>query len=578
MLVKTRYPRFVKLIHGRVPTRATIFNSIVTLFITLQPWLHWSLIRSCYSHRRKSIAFASCFSVSDTTIRSSDDPPIPSRTASSYHPLSTYTLPSAQRTYAQQFSDLYFSRLTLLKPAAVSIAEEAWANFRLGNETAQRTDRVLDVRQGELCWVVGTCFMEMPLKPNVLEDVGREHWIAAPVAQHQKFFTEDDEDGSVTGFANRKVMLEDESGRLRLTGEMLDRVMLTTGAIVAALGTENRDGEFEVFDVKVPDLARQPERYALDDAQRAVAGKKVFPDRQRAGKIALVSGLGITGEDGDTLTLELLSEFLLGEAGSSPDAADAASISRLLVLGNSLAAGGPIPSREELASKHSSSKVGQRKYGYDSSTYNPAPTDALDNFLAGLLPSIPITMIPGDSDPAHAALPQQPVHAALFPRSRAYMAPPGSTEPGWFSSASNPFEAEVDGWRVLATGGQPLEDMARYIPADSRTAMMEAMLRWRLSAPTAPDTLCEQVPLDLLTYLLIYSRVLSIPIGGCICDQGLPACLCRRQPARVRDGGGRRPAGAEVQSRGGAQVQRNRRNCAAGCRDAGGRSGKVPGL
>ncbi|KAF2156844.1 hypothetical protein K461DRAFT_317034 [Myriangium duriaei CBS 260.36] len=423
--------------------------------------------------------------------------PAANRIPSSYHPLTTYNLPSTKRTYTQQFSDLYFSRLTLLKPSVTSLAAEAWADFRLGDETAQRTERVLDVRQGELCWVVGTCFMEMPLKPNVLEDVGREHWIAAPVAQHQKFFTEDD-DGAATGFANRKVMLEDESGRLRLTGEMLDRIMLVTGAIVAVLGTENRDGEFEVLDVKVPDLPRQPQRWEVDDAQRAVEGKKVFPDRPKAGKIALISGLGITGEEGDTLALELLSEWLLGEAGGSDDISDASRISRLIVVGNSLAHGGPIPTREELAEKHISTKAGSKKYGYDSSTYNPAPTDALDNWLAGLLPSIPITLLPGDSDPAHAALPQQPVHAALFPRSRAYMAPPapqGTTKKpnpaagGWFDSATNPFEAEVDGWRLLATGGQPVEDMSRYVPVESRAEMMEAMLRWRLSAPTCPDTL-----------------------------------------------------------------------------------------
>ena len=33
---------------------------------------------------------------------------------------------------------------------------------------------MLDVRQGELCWVVGTVFMDMPLKPNILEDIAKE--------------------------------------------------------------------------------------------------------------------------------------------------------------------------------------------------------------------------------------------------------------------------------------------------------------------------------------------------------------------------------------------------------------------
>lgn len=35
-------------------------------------------------------------------------------------------------------------------------------------------DRVLDVRQGELCWVAGTIYMDMPLKPNILDDLTKD--------------------------------------------------------------------------------------------------------------------------------------------------------------------------------------------------------------------------------------------------------------------------------------------------------------------------------------------------------------------------------------------------------------------
>jgi DNA polymerase delta subunit 2 len=47
-------------------------------------------------------------------------------------------------------------------------------NPQLGGETARYVDRVLDVRQGELCWVVGTVYMEMNMKPNVLDDISKE--------------------------------------------------------------------------------------------------------------------------------------------------------------------------------------------------------------------------------------------------------------------------------------------------------------------------------------------------------------------------------------------------------------------
>jgi hypothetical protein len=45
---------------------------------------------------------------------------------------------------------------------------------KLGGEKAQFVERVLDVRQGELCWVVGTVYMDLTMKPNVLADISKE--------------------------------------------------------------------------------------------------------------------------------------------------------------------------------------------------------------------------------------------------------------------------------------------------------------------------------------------------------------------------------------------------------------------
>lgn len=38
----------------------------------------------------------------------------------------------------------------------------------------QKSQRVLDIRQGSLCYVIGTIYMEMRLKPNILEELARE--------------------------------------------------------------------------------------------------------------------------------------------------------------------------------------------------------------------------------------------------------------------------------------------------------------------------------------------------------------------------------------------------------------------
>jgi DNA polymerase delta subunit 2 len=412
----------------------------------------------------------------------SDDHATLDRTASVYNPLPTYNLPRGKDVhYQQQYADMYFTRLAQLKPAVEAIASEAFSDYEISGEAARQVDRVLDVRQGTLCWVVGTIYMEMPLKPNVLDDIGKEHWIAAPPAREK--YSEGD--GEIP------MMLEDESGRLRLTGGFLRSVLLVTGAIVAVMGTENSDGDFEVLDIRVPDLPRQPPRWERDDGDAALQGKSLSSPRPQNGKVAIVSGLSISGDTGDTLTLDLLGEWLTGEAASLSDQTSAATISRLIIAGNSLAHAQPIPTREELIA---AKKTSQKKYGYDAASYNAAPSDRLDTWLASLLPSVPITLLPGQSDPTSTALPQHPIHAAMFPHSRAYTEHPVPDQaqpavPNWFDSATNPCEFDVDGWRFLGTGGQTVDDVYRYVSGEERLEMMEAMMRWRLTAPTAPDTL-----------------------------------------------------------------------------------------
>jgi hypothetical protein len=45
---------------------------------------------------------------------------------------------------------------------------------QIAGEKARKVERVLDVRQGELCWVVGTVYMDLPMKPNILDDVAKD--------------------------------------------------------------------------------------------------------------------------------------------------------------------------------------------------------------------------------------------------------------------------------------------------------------------------------------------------------------------------------------------------------------------
>jgi DNA polymerase delta subunit 2 len=134
--------------------------------------------------------------------------------------------------------------------------------------------RVLDVIKGKPCFVVGTVYMDMPLKPNVLEDIGRDvsssviyprlsaetslkHSLPAPPPP-EKIHSQDDQ-----------VMLEDESGRIKLVGEMLNDVQLVTGVIVGVLGVDTINGEFEVVDLCFAGMAPQADQ----DDEMDIEGK-----------------------------------------------------------------------------------------------------------------------------------------------------------------------------------------------------------------------------------------------------------------------------------------------------------------
>ena len=396
---------------------------------------------------------------------------------------------------------------------------------------------MLDVRQGELCWVVGTVYLDMPLKPNILEDISKDHWIAAPPPR-LKYISPDGSD---------KVMLEDESGRLRLVGAALESELLVTGCIIAVMGTEKANGDFEVIEIKVPDVSRQPERWALDkkgkalqaqrEQERQEANKKAKSDgaESRNSKIALVSGLGITGDDGDTLALDLLMEFLLGESLSPAMQATASTISRLVIAGDSLSEASPIPLAREDGAERDKKASASKKYGYDASSYNPAPTAQLDTFLSTLLPSLPVTLLPGASDPADVQLPQRPMHPALFSTSRNFSGPPTTTTEQTSQNeqsslplhpATNPLYASISGRLVLATAGQPLADISKYLEFPNELSgyvrgtvdLMEATLRWRHIAPTAPDTLQSYPYQDREPFVIADGQCPALYVSGCAED------------------------------------------------------------
>ncbi|KAF9368649.1 hypothetical protein CPB97_004403 [Podila verticillata] len=345
------------------------------------------------------------------------------------------------RDYKLQYAHLYFMRLMLMRPLVLQQAMEKWGSLE---PRAKHVDKVLDVQQGEISYLVGTVYMDMKLKPNILNDITKDHWIAAQPDRPK--YTDDDD----------SVYLEDESGRVKLVGSKISSDFFVTGVVMGALGSEDANGDFKVVDVCFAEAADQESvsHMETDESDKYVA---------------LVSGLGIGGPNFKPLELDLLAEYLTGDLGVSKEQVDCSNIVRVIVAGNSIIT-------PEIVEDDTKTK----KYGYDRSTFDTEPTTIFDGFLQEICSSVPVDIMPGDKDPSSVTMPQQPVHPALLPSAREY-----ST----FHSVTNPYWTSIDNTTLLGTSGQTVDDIYKYVKSEDRLDMAVKTLAWRHMAPTAPDTL-----------------------------------------------------------------------------------------
>lgn len=129
--------------------------------------------------------------------------------------------------------------------------------------------------------------------------------------------------------------------------------------------------------------------------------------------------------------------------------------------------------------------------------------EELGKFFGNVLQSIPVDLMPGMKDPTDKSLPQQPLHKALFRDSlRPFF---DEVNKQIFNVVTNPYRFTFEGLKLLATAGQNIDDICKYLipyqeeekPESSQTIdtiehrldLMECTMKWQNLAPTAPDTL-----------------------------------------------------------------------------------------
>lgn len=342
--------------------------------------------------------------------------------------------------------------------------------------------RVLDVIKSQLCWVIGTVYMDMPLKPNVLEDIGRDHSIPAPPPR-EKFYCDED-----------SVMLEDESGRIKLVGDRVSEERLVTGVIIAALGMETPTGDFEVVDICTAGLATFAEEDILGSDSMDVDINSTQDEY-----VAVVSGLSIGSPSPADAQIQMLVEYLNGEVGGPDDQQLASQITRLIIAGNSL-------SLAEYSEEGEDEKK-PRKFGASAQAhFSPHPNLTLSAHLHDLTSALPVHILPGEDDPSGIILPQQPFPRAMFGKAAAFESFHCESNPAWLRVRCDEVESTIPNEgrtssspsnhppvtrSLLVTSGQPVLDMCKYLPTppSSLVSITASTLRWRHVAPTAPDTL-----------------------------------------------------------------------------------------
>ncbi|XP_050940009.1 DNA polymerase delta small subunit isoform X2 [Cucumis melo] len=330
-----------------------------------------------------------------------------------------------KETYkGQQYSHIYFARLHLMRTILHSLVSNWKPHLPVST--------VLGLEEGKECVIVGTVYKHMKLKPTILDEYSKER-SAIPLVKPHNFMHPDDH-----------LVLEDESGRVKLSGDVLLPSVYVTGIVLALHGKETSVGDFLVLDILEADLPPQIERPLISSEDKYV----IF-----------VSGLSIGSSISNPLQFQLLVDHITGHLGDEKEQGIAAQIVHVVICGNSV----EIP-RGILNGQHLSAK---------DQTKLTEPLKELDIQLNQ------VYLWTSCRDPV-----TQPIFPCL---SRCLF--PGSSAYNTFRSCTNPHCFELDNLRFLGTSGQNVDNLEKYSEAKDKLEFMERTLRWRHLAPTAPNTL-----------------------------------------------------------------------------------------
>ncbi|KAJ6226173.1 DNA polymerase delta subunit 2 [Anaeramoeba flamelloides] len=378
----------------------------------------------------------------------------------------------------KQFNSIYVHRIKSLRPILEKNIAAKWINDQ--DYPPKILKRVIDVSEQEEevktkenliskeYVLIGTVYKDTSKKPNILDEYSQGY---------QNVMDQSYSDFKVDSYFSKEdqIVLEDENGRIYLIGDSYLLNSLVTGIVVAVKGIIDGD-KFEVNEICYPGLPKQSSlNNLLLTNEKEIKKEKEEKEEKKIKKyVALISGLEIGNPKSDPQKLELLLEYLTGFLEESNENGIQTQIVRAIVCGNSLFRPKP--------------KVNQKSTTFENRKKDGnlvcSDSKSLDQFISRLSSSMPVDLMPGESDPSNLFLPQQPFHPVLFPFSRKIKT---------FNRVTNPYECKIDNTIFVGNSGEAINDIAKYYKNgdlnEVKFQVFQNSLNWCHLSPTCPDTL-----------------------------------------------------------------------------------------
>ena len=307
-----------------------------------------------------------------------------------------------EKNYTRQYAPLYANRLVEMREEVKKTALKKWSN----KTNEYKLKSLVDIETNEKCIIIGTLYKEMDQKPNILKELSEE---TISIFQPIKERYTDPSD---------HLILEDELQRIVLIGNISISEMCT-GFVIAVLGYEDEESKFYIED------------YCFKET--IPKNNIEFPLKISDMYIIFVSGFELSPTLNDLMKIQLFIDFLNGDF-IDEDNENISNIlfhsQRLIIAGNSL---DPVTQSKEMSNK---SKYLSRNYVAGS----VQSMKQLDEYIQQLASKIEVDIMPGEFDPSNYMMPQQPLHPAMFPKTKSY---------NTFHTATNPYEFEINGIQIL---------------------------------------------------------------------------------------------------------------------------------